>query len=695
MAGFLTNIGPGVDDFLRKLGIGGEQKTDKKARKSIKDAREQFETLETPEFAPYNPELIEYEDIGPSELGGITVNPGYRAAQEEELAALRNIAERGGRSAGSDLDLAKITNRTNTLARGRNDAIMQNARARGVAGSGAALMAQMANAQNAQNQQHMEDLAVRGQNQQAELLARQGAARIGADLEGTDYDRDASRAKANDRIAEFNAKNRLLAAEANANAANFAQQYGNQLIQSQFDNEYKKRGGIAGADQALANYYGGQSAIGAQQAGNLVGGGTQIAAAYAGAPTNPKEKPKPAPVGGEITGREIVPGDSLLNDTEIIRASPGEVVVPKSLRQHGTPADIVNFVKNPPTIEDNFEDYMQKRRERAFSAESNDPMLEYLRKDYERQEEQDRLHQQDAYRAYMAGNIGQGIESLLTANSRAHGGKPVDSSFYQRIAKGPEYKRDTSSNRDGLIKAYLQKQKMDFTADQAQKNRESNEKVNAARNDAISGHRDRRNKIQDEQFWTKMKSNFAKSLRERSASPGSVFGKAAKIAFAADRAQGLIDQGRTQEGGLIGAQMEELATATNKVISEVGQSHRSAVEALVPQTMRGNWLKVWQWVSGNPTGLEQQAFVKMMEETIQREKVIAQKVIGDEKTAIYREAEDLRKRFPNYVDDLFKFHMDQLGAGQESGAGPTPDKVLPDGTKLKWTGKPGAEYEVM
>lgn len=42
-----------------------------------------------------------------------------------------------------------------------------------------------------------------------------------------------------------------------------------------------------------------------------------------------------APGGGMVPGKEVVPGDSPVNDTKLIGASPGEVVLPKSVASEG------------------------------------------------------------------------------------------------------------------------------------------------------------------------------------------------------------------------------------------------------------------------------------------------------------------------------------------------------------------------
>ena len=91
----------------------------------------------------------------------------------------------------------------------------------------------------------------------------------------------------------------------------------------------------------------------------------------------------------------------------------------------------------------------------------------------------------------------------------------------------------------------------------------------------------------------------------------------------AEYAKGLIEQGRHQEGGLDSRQVEELAQSTARMLGGGAQAS-SRVEALVPKTFFGKAQSFKEWISNKPTGQQMQAFVDRMEETIDREKSIAE-----------------------------------------------------------------------
>ena len=93
-------------------------------------------------------------------------------------------------------------------------------------------------------------------------------------------------------------------------------------------------GGWAGADMGMAG--GGAAAGESAGAGDILAGTAEAAAVAA--------------TGGVVPGMAKLPGDSYKNDTVPIKASPGEVVVPRSIAKMGSPDEIARFVKNPPKV---------------------------------------------------------------------------------------------------------------------------------------------------------------------------------------------------------------------------------------------------------------------------------------------------------------------------------------------------------
>lgn len=104
----------------------------------------------------------------------------------------------------------------------------------------------------------------------------------------------------------------------------------------------------------------------------------------------------------------------------------------------------------------------------------------------------------------------------------------------------------------------------------------------------------------------------------RSGQAGVVQGKL----VSAEAAQQLIDQGKTQQGGLDSRQIEELAQSTGKLLGG-GATASARIDALVPHTLMGKAQTLQEYLSNNPTGANQQAFVDRMAETVAREKALA------------------------------------------------------------------------
>jgi len=114
-------------------------------------------------------------------------------------------------------------------------------------------------------------------------------------------------------------------------------------------------------------------------------------------------------------------------------------------------------------------------------------------------------------------------------------------------------------------------------------------------------------------------SHLDKGGTARSGAAGKVQGKLTD----AEYAEGLIAQGKGQEGGLDSRQIEELAQSTARLLGGTGAAS-ARVEALVPHTAWGRVQTLKEWASNKPTGAEQQDFVNRMAETIAREKAIAE-----------------------------------------------------------------------
>jgi hypothetical protein len=281
----------GLGDLVGSVLGGSAGKGDMKEGLALsREAAEQMKRLRVPtvaeqEVSLLSPELVgllQAEQLGHSELAGVSADPRMRNAQMKALEQLAGLSQTG---LGVEDQYAFDQLKKQAAAEGQAQqaAILQNAAAQGTLDSGNALMAQL----NAGQQQANRLSQSGAQQAAAAAAARRQALGMYADqansLSQQDYSQRANAASAKDAIAQFNAQNRQgvnasnLAnqqAIANQKAAtqNQQQMYNKGLIQQKFQNEYQKAGGTASQLNNLAGQYSAQGQAAAQGQANMVGG---------------------------------------------------------------------------------------------------------------------------------------------------------------------------------------------------------------------------------------------------------------------------------------------------------------------------------------------------------------------------------------------------------------------------------------
>ncbi len=326
----------------------------------LKKATDAYSGMKAPSLTTVTPGAARQQSAtaytaGPTAYNNIAVDPSGQQAQQAQMAALSNLAKNGGRTAASDANLAQIQQGENANARGQREAIMQNAQARGMGGSGNSLLAQLSSSQNATNNQSAQDLQVRGQDQNTALQAGQAAAGIGANMENQQFGEQAQKAAAADAIDKFNAGNKQQISVFNAGQGNSmaegaagrdqqAQEFNSGLGQQEFADTLGIAAGNQKGGQDETDYWSKKYGEDQKANGGLLGGGISGIAALA------------ASRGGRVPGMAPMHGDSPLNDSVKINTSPGEVIVPRSLAHSGSTSQIGSFVKNPPPIKGSNQD---------------------------------------------------------------------------------------------------------------------------------------------------------------------------------------------------------------------------------------------------------------------------------------------------------------------------------------------------
>lgn len=207
-----------------------------------------------------------------SQMVGIETDPSLYAAQKEALSGYQDIIANKGLDATAQAQLGQIASQEQAQSRGAREAIIQNAQARGMGGSGIELASQMQAQQASAGQQAQRDMDVAANAQQRALQALQASGQLGGQMQSQQFSQKAQQASAQDAINAFNAQNRQAVGNLNvqnrntaqtanlANAQNISnqnvatrnqqQQFNRNLGQQQFQNEIARAGGVA---QGLGN----------------------------------------------------------------------------------------------------------------------------------------------------------------------------------------------------------------------------------------------------------------------------------------------------------------------------------------------------------------------------------------------------------------------------------------------------------
>lgn len=263
-----------------------------------------------------------------SKMADINVDPSLYAAQKEALGGYQDIIANKGLDATAQAQLGQIAAQEQTQARGAREAILQNAQARGVGGSGIELASQMQAQQASAGQQAQRDMDVAANAQQRALQALQASGQLGGQMQSQQFSQQAQQAQAQDAINAFNAQNRQAVGNLNvqnrniaqatnlANAQNISnqnvatrnqqQQFNRSLGQQQFQNEIARAGGVASGLQNQANLQAGNQRAQNEGIDRLVGTGLTAGATAFASDENLKKDIKPFDSRAfldELTGR--------------------------------------------------------------------------------------------------------------------------------------------------------------------------------------------------------------------------------------------------------------------------------------------------------------------------------------------------------------------------------------------------------
>lgn len=222
----------------------------------------------------YLPMLEQIEQLGPSAMEQVSIDPRLRQQQMSALEQLAGLSQ-GGMSQ-ADLAALELARRgAASEAQAKQGQILQEMQQRGQAGSGAELIARLKAAQSGADRQSSEGLQIARMAQERALQALSGMGSLAGNIRSQEYGEQSDLARARDVVNQFNTQNRQNVgqrnvqsqnqarlqnlsqqqrlAEQNVALRNQAEQYNKQLLQQQFQNQMARASGMAGQYRGIAD----------------------------------------------------------------------------------------------------------------------------------------------------------------------------------------------------------------------------------------------------------------------------------------------------------------------------------------------------------------------------------------------------------------------------------------------------------
>lgn len=301
---------------------------------------------------------------------------GSDQARAAQLSALQGFQDQAAAGGLTDTSRANIQHTLDELAnteRGQQQAIGQDARRRGISGSGLELADRMMAQQSSADQAGRRGMDIAALAEQAKVEALKNAANTGGQIEQQTFGEQAAKAAAANQIAQYNAtnqqqvtleniaaRNRAQAdnlaekqriADSNTNTENTNRVRNANLIQQNYTNQLDKAKAIANAATGAASEMSKADAANRAYTGDLTSGilGTVGTFGANGGFNSllPKKKPETTlnqdlkgfahggrvpcyDEGGKVPGEAKYPGDDSRNDDVLAKLSPGELVVPRT-----------------------------------------------------------------------------------------------------------------------------------------------------------------------------------------------------------------------------------------------------------------------------------------------------------------------------------------------------------------------------
>ena len=171
-------------------------------------------------YSPIKAQLAALSSLDGTAMDDVSTDPRLKEDQMQSLGALRDLANKGGMNAQDEANLSRVQSQNAQADRGRREAILQNAQARGMGGSGMELLAQLQSSQGATDRGAQQGLDIAGMAQQRALDAMVQGGNLAGNIQNQDFSQQAQVARARDAINSFNAQNANQNSQFNAGNTN-------------------------------------------------------------------------------------------------------------------------------------------------------------------------------------------------------------------------------------------------------------------------------------------------------------------------------------------------------------------------------------------------------------------------------------------------------------------------------------------
>ena len=218
------------------------------------------------------PEEAQFRILADSKAAGVTAPPELVAAQTNALGKISEIANQGGMTAIDKARLLDIQEQQSARTRGEQEALLQEAQRRGVAGAGTEIANRMISQQAGATRSAAAGVNVAAEAQRRALEAIQAQGTMAGQMRTSDVNEQQARANAADAVAKYNNsfQNSTAAANvANRNAANVANLAERQRV-SEFNIGQAEREAAARIGAAQTGWSNTVNQV--QNAGNLAAG---------------------------------------------------------------------------------------------------------------------------------------------------------------------------------------------------------------------------------------------------------------------------------------------------------------------------------------------------------------------------------------------------------------------------------------